>query len=67
MEVDVQELFKTLRHDATLTAMMLVMLEVAGGEPVEIADSGVWQAHVDHYRSELRKAIAIGKEEVTNL
>jgi hypothetical protein len=64
MEVNVEQLFKALKHDATLTALALVMVEIAGGEPVEIPES-VWGHHINHYRHQLREALGIGKEEVT--
>jgi hypothetical protein len=67
-ELDIENLFKTLKHDAVLTAMMLVSIEVAGGEPVEIPENSTWCHHINHYRHELRRALRmVQQEEVTHL
>ena len=62
MDVDIQKLFEATRRDAIQTAVVLVLLEASGGDPVEIPDDTPWRQNIIHHRREVRQAIGIGKE-----
>jgi hypothetical protein len=62
--MDVQKLFEATRHDAVLTAAMLVMMEAGGGEPVEIPEDTPWRQSIAHHMREFREALGIEHEEV---